>query len=146
VSRLAVVFAVSAGIAAVLALVVTGDARAKFSLHSIVVPVGPHVGEPVSVTIWTGSPDGRGAHLRLLAIAPGVPLIPALKLWIRGKLVPPRGFEIRMAQHPQSWRATVRFPRRGVWLLVVPNWGASGFAYQPPLVRRIQVRPKIASR
>ena len=37
------------------------------------------------------------------------------------------------------WAANVRFPRPGSWRLVVPNWGAPGYAIPPPVIRVVRV-------
>jgi hypothetical protein len=46
---------------------------------------------------------------------------------------------VELTRHGATWRGVVRFRRAGRWLLVVPNWGAPGYALPPPVVRSVRV-------
>ena len=51
-------------------------------------------------------------------------------------------FEPRLRRvGPKLFAATVRFPRGGLWRLIVPNWGPNGSASPPPVDRAVRVRP-----
>jgi len=131
-------------------------AAAKFRLHLSVSRSQPHVGQPVSVLVRTG-PVGTGAcRMRLVAVAPGVDRYHALDVFILGgysvggpfgstfhrvRPTPRLGFLAHLRRSsPTSWRATVNFPRRGRWQLIVPNWCAPGYASPLPAVRVVTVR------
>ena len=69
--------------------------------------------------------------LRLVAVPPRVGLYRALADEDR--------YAVRLRREGRGWRATVRFERPGRWRLVVPNWGAPGYAIPPPVVRVVSV-------
>lgn len=131
-------------------------AAAKFGLHVSVSQPQPHVGEQVSVLIRTG-PVGTGTcRMRLVAVAPSVNRYHALDVFILGgytvggpfgstfhrvRPTPRLGFLAHMRRtSPTTWRTTVKFPRRGRWQLIVPNWCAPGYASPLPAVRIVTVR------
>jgi hypothetical protein len=131
-------------------------ASAKFGLQLSVSRAQAHIGQPVSVLIRTG-PVGAGAcRMRLVAVAPGINRYHALDAFIDGgysvmgpsgpsfhrlRATPRLGFLARTRRtSATSWRATVKFPRRGRWQLIVPNWCAPGYASPLPAVRVITVR------
>lgn len=130
-------------------------AAAKYGLRLSVSQSHPHTGDPVSVLIRTG-PVGTGAcRMRLVAVAPEVDRYHALDAFIIGgysvdgpfgstfhplRATPRLGFLAHTRRtSPTSWRATVKFPRRGRWQLIVPNWCAPGYATPLPAVRAITV-------
>lgn len=136
-------------------------ASAKFGLQLSVSRSQPRVGQPVSVLIRTG-PVGTGAcRMRLVAVAPGINRDHALDAFILGgyavggpfgmtvhrlRATPRLGFLAHMRRSSAtSWRGTVRFPRRGRWQLIVPNWCAPGYASPLPAVRVITVRSDSSS-
>ncbi|HKO26387.1 MAG TPA: hypothetical protein VJU80_02940 [Solirubrobacteraceae bacterium] len=150
--RFATLLAILVGLSLWLAL----GAAAKFGLRLSVSQSHPHVGQPVSVLIRTG-PVGTGAcRMRLVAVAPGINRYHALDALINGgyTVMGPSGpsfHHLRATRRlgflahtrrssPTTWRATVKFPRRGRWQLIVPNWCAPGYASPLPAVRVITVR------
>ena len=131
-------------------------AAAKDGLRLSVSQSQPHIGQPVSAVIRTG-PVGTGpCRMRLVAVAPGVNRYRALDAFIDGgySVMGPSGFSFHRIRatwrlgflahtrrsSPTTWRATVTFPRRGRWQLIVPNWCARGYASPPPAVRIVTVR------
>jgi hypothetical protein len=113
------------------ALVLTPAAEAKFSISLTVEPYSPMAGDPVRVTMRTGIVLPKKHGMRLNAVGP----------W-RTELG--QGFfEARLIRiGSRAFRATVRFPYAGRWRLIVPNWGAPGSAYPPPVDRPVRVRPR----
>jgi hypothetical protein len=150
--RFATLLATLVGLSLWLAL----GAAAKFGLQLSVSQSHAHIGQPISALIRTG-PVGTGAcRMRLVAVAPGIDRYHALDAFINGGygVMGPSGFSFRRLRatprlgflaktrrsSPTSWRATVKFPRRGRWQLIVPNWCAPGYAIPPPAVRIVTVR------
>lgn len=150
--RFATLLAILVGLSLWLAL----GASAKFGLRLFISRSHPHVSQPVSVLIRTG-PVGTGAcRMRLVAVAPGIDRYHALDAFIIGgytvqgpfgstfhrlRPTPRLGFLAHMRRSsPTSWRTTVKFPRRGRWQLIVPNWCAPGYASPLPAVRVVTVR------
>ena len=94
--------------------------------------------------------------MRLAAIAPGADRQTALDALINGgteidgpsgpmqhalRVTPQLGFRVAtLRTTATTWRATLRFPRSGRWLLVVPNWCAPGYASPLPAIRIVSVR------
>jgi hypothetical protein len=132
------------------------DVSAKDGLRLLVSQSQPHIGQPVSAVIRTG-PVGTGpCRMRLVAVAPGINRYHALDAFINGgySVMGPFGFTFHRLRPTQrlgflahtrrssatSWRATMKFPRRGRWQLIVPNWCAPGYASPPPAVRIVTVR------
>ena len=115
----------------VAALAVVPVAEAKFRLRMVLSDGHPRVGQPVEVKLHTDPVLDRDSSLRLVALPPGVPLY--------GGLVDERLYRVRVVREGRGWRATVRFRRPGRWRLVVPNWGAPGYAIPPPIVRVVPV-------
>jgi hypothetical protein len=116
---------------ALLALVLVPAAEAKFRLRMVLSDGHPSVGQTVRVTVHANPVQPPHASLRLLAIPPGVRLY--------GALASERRYAVPLVREGRGWRATVRFRRAGRWLLVVPNWGAPGYAIPPPIVRVVPV-------
>jgi hypothetical protein len=150
--RFVAMLVVVAGLSSWLAL----SASAKFGLRLSVSESQPQIGQPVSVLIRTGPLGSEVCRMRLVAVAPGVNRYRALDAFINGgySVMGPSGFSFHRLRatrrlgflvhawrsSPTSWRATVKFPRRGGWQLIVPNWCAPGYASPPPAVRIVTVR------
>jgi hypothetical protein len=115
----------------VAALVAVPVAEAKFRIRMVLSDGHPSVGQAVDVKLHTDPVLDRGHSLRLLAIPPRVGLY--------GALAEESRYAVRVRREGRGWRATVRFRRPGNWRLVVPNWGAPGYAIPPPIVRVVPV-------
>jgi len=114
-------------------LAVAPEAEAKFRIALALSDPTPTVGQRVSVVIRADVRPEAGLVMRLLAVPPGVGLYAALRREDR--------FSVPLVRKGAVWRGTVRFRRPGRWRLVVPNWGAPGYAMPPPVVRLVPVRP-----
>ena len=113
------------------ALVLTPVAEAKFSISLTVDPYSPVAGNQVRVTMRTGIVLPKKHGMRLNAVG----------LW--RKELGQGFFDARLIRiGPRAFRAVVRFPYAGRWRLIVPNWGAPGSAYPPPVDRPVKVRPR----
>ena len=120
----------AAGLAVALAL--APAAAAKYRISLTLSTQQPRVGQLVLVSLRTDVPAGQAGTLRLVAVPPGMTIYAALRAEERHRL-PLVGIGDR-------WAANVRFSRPGSWRLVVPNWGAPGYAIPPPVVRVVRVR------
>ena len=120
---------VLAGVAGV-ALLSAAPAEAKFRITLTVEPAHVWAKQPARILIHTSRVLARKHGLRLNVVGPyyastGNPY-----------------FEPRLRRTgPKTYTATVRFPRGGLWRLIVPNWGAPGSASPPPVDRRVRVQP-----
>lgn len=139
-----------------LSLWLAGGAAAKFGMRLLLSESHPHVGQPVSVLIRSGPVGSGPCRMRLVAVAPGINRYRALDAFINGgygvmgpsgpsfhRLRATRrlGFLVRMHRSsPTTWRRTLKFPRRGRWQLIVPNWCAPGYATPLPAIRTVKVR------
>ena len=107
-------------LAAALALMGAPAASAKFSVSFTVRPAQVWVKQPARVFVRTGVVLPREEGLRLGVV---------------GSWHPRYGngfFEVRLHRTgPKTYRATVRFPRGGVWTLLASNWGAHALKVQP---------------
>lgn len=110
-------------------------AAAKFPIRLALADASPAVHQPVAVSVRIPAEAAGGAVMRLLAVPPGTFVDEALRFERRYAvaLVRRRG--------TGTWRGVVRFSRPGRWTLVVPNWGAPGYASPPPVVREVLVVP-----
>jgi hypothetical protein len=115
----------------VAALIAVPAAEAKFRIRMVVSDGSPTVGQAVDVRVHTNPVLGQRFVLRLVAIPPRVGLYSAL--WDEDR------YAVELRREGRGWRATVRFGRPGRWRLVVPNWGAPGYAIPPPVVRVVSV-------
>ena len=118
-------------VAALVALVPARSAEAKFSITLALQPKRPIAGQPVRVVMRTGASLPKKHGLKLTAIGP----------WRTsfGQTF----FDVRLVRlGPRQFTATVRFPYSGRWRLIVPNWGAPGSAYPPPVDLPVRVRPR----
>jgi hypothetical protein len=117
-------------IVAAVALVAAPSAGAKFSISLAVEPARPIAKQPVRVTMRTGIELPEKHGMRLFAVGP----------WREKHGV--ATFDVRLVRTgPAAFKATIRFPHAGRWRLIVPNWGAPGSAYPPPIDRPVRVRP-----
>jgi hypothetical protein len=119
--------AVPAGVAA---LVLCASAAAKVGIAIHAADRTPAVGQRLTVVVRSARP--LPFDLRLMAVAPGQDVFSVVAT-ITGDTSHPDptvardGFEIRLhraraARGPGSeWHGSVRFPRPGRWLVVVPN-------------------------
>jgi hypothetical protein len=124
--RLALTVAVAA-----VALVVAAPAAAKFPITLTLSDPTPRVGQPIRVTVSIPARYAAGANMRLVAVPPGTGMYAAIKAEER--------HGIALTKRGATWRGTLRFRRAGSWLLVVPNWGAPGYALPPPVIRKVRV-------
>jgi hypothetical protein len=132
-------------VVAACALVLTGTAQAKFRMTLSVVPAQPRTHELVHVAVRADESLGRDAVMRLGAVAPGAALMDVVAYVAEERAAYPLVLHGSFAVHlrrvnASTWRGTLRFSRAGRWRLVVPNWGAPGYAMPPPIVRAIRVR------
>lgn len=131
-------------IAAVLALLVAPAAMAKFRISLTLGDSTPAVRQSLTVVVRSGV--DLEYDLKLIAVAPG-------KSWydvvgvvtgdsrIARANIPRDGFAVPLVRTaPNRWRGYVKFPRRGRWLLVVPNGAPVGFSIPPPVMRPVVVR------
>jgi hypothetical protein len=105
-------------------------AEAKFRISLTVEPAQPWMKQPARVVVRTGITLPQNHGLRLHVVGPGRARYDTAVFYFRLRRVGPRAF-----------KATVRFPRGGRWRLIVPNWGAPGSAYPPPIDHAVTVRP-----
>lgn len=132
--------------ALVACLALAPAAGAKFGLTLTLGKGSPRVGQPLTVSLRTDIELPSDHTLRLVAVAPGRIRSEVLGTVTASASAPaavlPRdGFEVRLTRvRADRWRGLVRFPRKGRWQLVVPNWGPEGYAIPPPLVRVVVVR------
>lgn len=132
-------------LAVAIALLVAPAAHAKFRMTLSVAPAQPRAHQLVHVAIRADEPLGADAVMRLGAVAPGAALMDVVAYVAQEQTAYPvvlRGsFAVHLRRvNASTWRGTLRFPRTGRWRLVVPNWGAPGYAMPPPIVRTIRVR------
>ena len=119
-------------------------ASAKFKLSLAVSDSSPRMGRPVTVVLRSGV--DLDYDLKLIAVAPG-------KSWydvvgvvtgdsrIAKASIPHDGFAVPVTRvAPNRWRAIIRFPRAGRWLLVIPNGAPEGFMIPPPVMRWLVVK------
>jgi len=118
------------GVVALLALVLSAPAIAKFKLAIAASDTTPAVGQRVTLVVRSGQVLGHDP--RLIAVAPNQPVFRVVAT-ITGDTSRPdpnvarHGFEIDMTRvAPNRWRGTARFMRGGRWRVVVPNWGPVG--------------------
>jgi len=137
----------STALVAALALAVAPAADAKFRMRLTVAPAQPRAHAVVHVAIRADEPLGRDAVMKLGAVAPGAAFMDVVAhvanqgAFANYPLVLKGSFAVHLRRVSAStWRGAFRFPRAGRWRLVVPNWGAPGYAMPPPLVRAIRVR------
>ena len=132
-------------VAGACALVLVAPAEAKFRMRLTVAPAQPRAHELVYVAIRADQSLGRDAVMRLGAVAPGAALMDVVAYAAKERTSYPLVLRGSFAVHlrranASTWRGTLRFPRDGRWRLVVPNWGAPGYAMPPPVVRTVRVR------
>lgn len=118
------------GVVALLALVLSAPALAKFKLSIAASDTTPAVGQRVTLVVRSG--QALEHDLRLIAVAPNQPVFRVVAT-ITGDTSRPdpnvarHGFEIDLTRvAPNRWRGTARFTRGGRWRVVVPNWGPVG--------------------
>lgn len=123
---------VLAAAVATLAVVVV-SAAAKFRMTLTLSDRTPTTGQLIRVTLRTdlSREEARAATMRLLSVPPGT--------FVDQVLDRERPYRMRLTRTESTWRASIRFPRPGHWKLVVPNWGAPGYALPPPIVREVVV-------
>jgi hypothetical protein len=115
---------------AVAALVLCGSALAKFQISLAASDSTPALGQRVTVVVR--SEQALDSDLRVMAVAPGRNIFRVVATLTGDTSFPDpqiarNGFEVRLVRvAPDRWRGSVRFPTRGRWRLVVPNWGPVG--------------------
>jgi hypothetical protein len=147
---------VRVAIAVIVALLVVPAAGAKFGLSMRLSEDAPRAGDRVRVVLEADAHQGA-CRMRLVAVAPRVDRDLALEALVNGSAAvfrpdgsvrrfepsPRLGFLVPLRRTgPGAWRGELRFPRAGVWHLVVPNWCAPGIASPRPLDRALTVRPR----
>lgn len=139
-----------------LAFAAAPGASAKFGTHLSLSADRPRAQEAVRVLVRTDESPGSDCRMQLLAVAPGVGKFRALDAFIAGgySINGPQGFSFhpirptpRMGfvrtlarERPKAWRGTIRFPSKGRWRLIVPNWCSPGYTYPLPVDRIVTVR------
>jgi len=116
---------------ALLALAAPAAAHAKFAIRLTLSDSTPRVGQQIRVAVSIPRRYAQEAHMRLVIVPPSMGMYDAIKAEHR--------YGVDLTRSGGTWRGTVRFSRRGTWRLVVPNWGAPGYALPPPVVRKVQV-------
>jgi hypothetical protein len=116
---------------ATLALVLAAPAHAKFPITLRLSDATPRVGQQIRVAVSIPARYAAGADMRLVAVPPRMGMYEAIKSEER--------HGVSLAKRGTTWRGIVRFRRPGRWLLVVPNWGAPGYALPPPVIRKVRV-------
>ncbi len=126
-----------------LALCFAPAAGAKIKLWLSVSDSTPRIGQPVTVVLRSGV--DLPFDLKLIAVAPGkswydvVGVVTGASVLAKAN-IPHDGFGVPVVRvAPNRWRARVRFPRAGRWLLIVPNEAPQGFMIPPPLMRPVVV-------
>jgi len=129
-------------VALLVALVAGPSADAKFRLTLNVSPAQPAAGDVVRAVLTADVRADEDVDMRLVAVAPGARLYTVLGAESRSLEPPGPSFAVPLVRRGGGgrWVGTLRFERRGTWRLVVPNWGAAGYAIPPPIVRTIVVR------
>src|SRR5581483_4036147 len=122
------------------ALVAAPPADAKFRMRLELSTAQPRAGAAVHVRLRTDADLDATALMRVVAVAPGAALMDVVARATGGSVSGrPRiyeSFALRLTQTgPRLFEGELTFARPGRWRLVVPNWGAPGYAMPPPLVR-----------
>jgi hypothetical protein len=118
-------------VAAASALFFAAGAEAKFDIVLVVEPARPVAGNVVRVTMRTEIVLPKEHGMRLNVVGP----------W---RDQSGHGFfDARLVRTgPRTFTARFRFPYAGRWRLIVPNWGAPGSAFPPPVDRPVRVRSR----
>jgi hypothetical protein len=103
-----------------LVLVAAPAAEAKFKISLTVEPAQVWAKRPARVLMRTGIALPKDHGLRLHVVGPGPARYDTAVFYLRPSRIGSRTF-----------KATVRFPRGGRWLLIVPNWGGRRVKVQP---------------
>jgi hypothetical protein len=119
-------------LAAGAALALAPAATAKYRITLALSAQQPRVSQLVVVRIGVDVPPSQAGTLRLVLVPPRVGIYTALR--------DEAHYRVPLVRSGTGWRAVVRFTRRGTWQLVVPNWGAPGYAIPPPVIRAVRVR------
>jgi hypothetical protein len=138
-----------------LVLCLASAASAKLRMSLSLSPSSPRAHEPVHVLVRAEESPGGACSIHVVAVAPGASVSRAVDGYVGGQSVQgPNGYSVhRMRLTPRlgfsartqragamSWRATLRFPRKGRWRLVIPNECAPGWMYPWPAMRVVTVR------
>jgi hypothetical protein len=117
-----------------LALAAASAAEAKLRITLTLSDPTPTVGQTLRATVRIPEPFARDRHLsmRLVAVPPGTGLYAALRA--------ERRHGVALVRDGAAWTGRVRLTRPGRWRLVVPNFGAPGYAMPPPVVEVVRVR------
>ena len=116
------------------ALAAAGAADAKYAIRLTLSDTTPVVAQEVRVEVRIPERYADGAVMRLVAVPPRMSKYQAIR--------EERRYGIPLTKDGATWRGSVRFRRAGTWLLVVPNWGAPGYAIPPPVQRTVRVAPR----
>jgi hypothetical protein len=120
-------------------LMLTAAGAAKFGIELNLSSANPRVAQPVTVVLWADADIGSDAVMRLVAVAPGWGIYGALRAESDGLDPAGPSFRVALTRDGSTWSGTARFRRPGRWRLVVPNWGAPGYAIPPPVIRIVRV-------
>ena len=115
-------------------LAAASAAEAKYAIRLTLSDATPVVAQEVRVEVRIPERHADDAVMRLVAVPPGMSKYRAIREEKR--------YGIPLTQDGPTWRGSVRFRRAGAWLLVVPNWGAPGYAIPPPVQRTVRVAPR----
>jgi hypothetical protein len=126
------------------ALLAVPAADAKFRMRLQLSAETPRAGQAVQVVLRTDRRLDGDALMRLVVVAPEANLMDVVaKATGNRPGYPARifdSFAFRLTQATgTTWRGELTFARPGRWRLVVPNFGAPGYAIPPPLVRPVTV-------
>ena len=112
-------------------LAAASAAQAKFAIRLTLSDATPVVAQEIRVAVHIPERYAADAVMRLVAVPPGMSKYQAIRQEER--------YGVPLTQHDTTWRGSFRFRRAGTWLLVVPNWGAPGYAIPPPVERAVRV-------
>jgi hypothetical protein len=126
--------------AGLLALALAPSALAKFTIALVLGDSSPAAGQPLTVAPRTDIELPPDHALELVVVAPA-PTRTTSSRCTTANTVPARlGFAVDLRRTAADrWRGLARFPRPGPSLLIVPNWGAVGYAFPQPVVRPVVV-------
>ena len=115
-------------------LAAVSAAEAKFAIRLTLSDATPVVAQPVRIAVQIPERYADDAVMRVVAVPPRMSKYQAIRDETR--------YGIPLTQQGATWTGSVRFRRPGAWLLVVPNWGAPGYAIPPPVERVVRVAPR----
>jgi hypothetical protein len=131
-------------LALVVGLMLAPAADAKFRMRLHLSADKPRAGHAVQVVLRTDRPLGADALMRVVVVAPGANMMDVVAKATGNTpgyptvILDSFAFRLRQATD-RSWRGELTFARPGRWRLVIPNFGAPGYAIPPPVVKPVLV-------